>query len=1200
MKNNTIHLIYSPKNQTLMRKITSFLALVLMFVCTLEISAYKVVYSSSDPEAGAFYRQAPDVPGGWAQVTSGFTKRWVSYGTPRVIISMAYNNMNAADFSFWSGSSKSDYTVTMDDINYVITKLTIRWKNRNTDGSHDQTIIMADGNEATAVGTGDAEVSSDFTAEPVRTTSFGMGSSANTGAMILAFELEYIDNPTYGFDLLQDVLQRYAFDAANFPIGDEPGFFPEDKVGNVESLYFDATDASGDTGLSDDELRDIAERYAAAYEELLASQHPVILTAGNYYMVNAREGLTNASIDDFLKKDQFTAAYCDAENMRVAAEFDPVEGENANPLYMWALESATDSTFYLKSIPFNKYVQSVTSNGAALKMTDDETKRAEFLVRTSQDEPGFVYLRNKAVTGLGAMTDAAYVISYGDGYAYNYNNSLGTYPMAWKFIAVNDTTINNPVVQGKIQAFLDSVAQAKLYAELKTLYNKAVDAREAGRSFIFSGKNNGQFPVGEGLVTDAEQVFSNAKETREGTYEGLFDGVFDGSSFFHTAWGTAAYGNVTEPHYLQLDLTKPVETLILKYAVRSNAGTPDVPYNVTVYGTNNADLLSHATADVDTVLVPTSAGWDSLLNLNFTYDYQILNEDSATVGIAMSSTSPVMKGAGIAKIEMPAAYQYVRLSVNTNVQQEKSKNYTARKLDGYTYWNLSELRAYEGQYDPDCVYAHMDEAARTDLETSLANALEEIKAGKATQEVFDALQKAYDAYMAVYPDEDKLKEEISFCQSFVDAAVEGEDPGYFEANAKADFQTVINNVKSVLGTTLTFKVYNDAMTALKNAYKAFSAKLILPADGTYLIMSMSGATKDPDAEDGAENKRPESSPYGSYVYAQSSSTRMDNNAGLRWGYADDTDPDYRTNAQWVLTKLEDGSGFTLKNLFNGLYMSNKQRKLSNYIHTSETPDTIRLRYARYEGGFNLVLDEDETYFVNASPSASHNGSTVAWNNAKGDDNSVFVFIPTDYQAMVKFSVDGTKPTIFTMPFDVECDAAYGVKGKKVTAEAATVELEALTGKIEAGTPFIVYPNDETVTEVEIEISESDANNLTYLFDGKNTVKGLVGVIQPDTIDATYAVWGVDSVTAATRTAYQIIAANSGYFNIEEMPTTEEAGVASLPLSMRTVMGIETVAVEPTVLGRKAGVFTIQGVRLNNEKNLPKGVYIINGKKVVKK
>ena len=218
-----------------MRKITSFLMLLLMFAVSLGVNAqYKVVYSSSDPEAGAFYRE---VGGEWTKITSGFTKRWVSYGKPRVLITMAYNNMNAADFSFWSGSSKSDYTVTMDDIEYVMTKLTIRWSNNKTDGTGNQTIIMADGTEDTAEGTEVAEVSSDFSDEPTRTTTFGMGSSPNTGAKILAFEIEYIDNPTYGFDLLNDVLQKYEFDAAKFPVGDDPGFFPEEKVANVEELF---------------------------------------------------------------------------------------------------------------------------------------------------------------------------------------------------------------------------------------------------------------------------------------------------------------------------------------------------------------------------------------------------------------------------------------------------------------------------------------------------------------------------------------------------------------------------------------------------------------------------------------------------------------------------------------------------------------------------------------------------------------------------------------------------------------------------------------------------------------------------------------------------------------------------------------------------------------------------------------------------
>ena len=70
---------------------------------------------------------------------------------------------------------------------------------------------------------------------------------------------------------------------------------------------------------------------------------------------------------------------------------------------------------------------------------------------------------------------------------------------------------------------------------------------------------------------------------------------------------------------------------------------------------------------------------------------------------------------------------------------------------------------------------------------------------------------------------------------------------------------------------------------------------------------------------------------------------------------------------------------------------------------------------------------------------------------------------------------------------------------------------------------------------------------------------------------------------------------------DELPELTEtpAGAVTLPVSKAVLTGIANV-VGDAAEAKKAGIYTIQGVRLQNSKNLPKGVYIINGRKVGKK
>lgn len=65
-----------------------------------------------------------------------------------------------------------------------------------------------------------------------------------------------------------------------------------------------------------------------------------------------------------------------------------------------------------------------------------------------------------------------------------------------------------------------------------------------------------------GLVTDASQFSSNAKEVQEGTYEGLIDNTY--STFFHSSWSAT----IGDYHYLQVELAEGIEDFYFYFKKR--------------------------------------------------------------------------------------------------------------------------------------------------------------------------------------------------------------------------------------------------------------------------------------------------------------------------------------------------------------------------------------------------------------------------------------------------------------------------------------------------------------------------------------------------------------------------------------------------------------------------------------------------------
>lgn len=1190
------HTLLLTKKVYIMRKITSLIASLLM-IFTLGANAqevYTVTYSSNDPEAGSFWRETGGV---WSKVTSGFAKRWQSNSDPIVTITATANNYNPADFSFWRGSNRQPNTVTIDT-KYRVVRFSITFHNRNTSGGsdsygpHDQTLIVGT-DTVTAHGTETATVSGDFTEEPTASFVFEFADRcANTGAMIDAFVIEYIDNPNLGRDFLTETLANYPFDEAKYPAGDKPGQYPQEMVDAVVDAFYLAIDLDADPEAADADCKAAADAYLAALAALKKAQNPVTVTSGYYYIVSAKNGTAAEPIANVDTLKGLTAMYSsDALYNEFQHGFDAsVEGADADPKFIYEVKAVTDSTIKVINLPFQKGLRNVSGH-SYITLTDDESLYGEYKVITSGDYPGFAMLRNKNIEVFGDGRDAAYWELYSSSALTNYSLSTNPFINAFRFIPVSQATVD--AVKDKIQVLKDSLDQANRNTELNSLINQAQITREKGRTFkVEGGTYDGAFPTESGLITSAEQLASNIQDPGEGSYAGLLDGDYSGSSFFHTSWHSGV--GATEHHYIQLDLGEPVQTLLVKFATRSNAGTPDLPYGIKVYGANDAALAAVKTDSVRKVdattqepidyyrltTVPTESWGDPIMEAQFNWDNALLDGEGNTVSISNGRTSaPINKGAGLVTLEMPEAYRYIRLAVQSTVQSTASGS-IRNNGDGFPYWYASELRAYKASLDPNCVYEHMDQDVKNELDAAIAAAKAEAEAKTATQATIDRLEAAIEAFNAAYPDIAKLNAAIEDAQAFADSATVGTQLAQVLEDSYINIiRNAVSSAQAVAAQeVLTFTDYQKALQALEDAIERFGDGVVEPEDGYYFIKSLSSGA-----------------PGQNYVAANYSGTQKDEYGRIYWGNKNATDMGDRLNAQWELKKVGKHQ-FTLRNAATNLYLSNDTTALSMPLYQSAEPYTFKLRFGRYEGAFNLVLDKD--LYANASPGA---GTIVTWNSARGNDNSAFAFEEVQtFDGTWKLDVKGNGVNIITMPFDASADGDvtyYQVLGQSET----TIELEEISGTtIAAGTPFIVAPKDASVTSTNIYTDEtSDFAGITYVTDGAKTVNGLVGTLDGAVIDAKYCVMYGDSVVAANSERRQTIAANTGYFDLSTMETVVEgSGAMSLPKSHEVATAIAEVLND--VANKQNGVYTIQGIRLNKTTNLPKGVYIINGRKVVKK
>lgn len=961
------------------------------------------------------------------------------------------------------------------------------------------------------------------------------------------------------FDKLGIIFNEYyknGIEEEYYPVGTNPGCVSQELFNAMKAVYDEANALLGQGENAD------AAACAKAREDVVASferykKEVVPVTAGYYIIVNQRS--QDAGIDG-------------GAHMKAAAG-KPVPDawtlENAK--YIWEfVATAEKGQFYIKNWGTGKYVGKSKGTSQVYPMVEDSV---------------YKFHADQFQGRLFNIIDQDNRVTHVDG---------GFNVVVWNDKAAGGGLWRFDFVPAMVMDTLSiKVEQQKLNAKLLALY-KDVQSEVSSKKFKNGFTADGEYH-GAGLINAFDRC--NATESAEGSEAAAFDGNM--GSYYHTSWH-AETAPADDWHWVQVDLGKEVNGIYLKFSQRHNNRNGN-PSRIALVTPTDGD--------------PKEPQWlDTLAKDTVVYQYAT----NFPQGVIDSTTY-------IGKFEFEKPVRYLRMAVTRT---------KANQLYGYgPCWHVSEFRIYDlAETVANPSFAEVPAEVMKQVNDALAAAKAELDNNAATKETYAALEDALEAFIAAYPDATELKEALESATKIAEKTEEGEELGFFQEGAKDELLAVVNEIKAVLdeieaaGKGLTLAEVQANQKKLDDALAAFYAKMNVPESGKiYRIKSTAGWVLDeegnrkPDAE-GNEQERDQNDAFIASINA-------DYVKGTPvWRYnANDADIDTRFNTLWLVEK--DEKGYTFKNLANGLYMANpyegltdedlKDAEIRSNMGYSQTPHHFDLEaYTAdfYDAG-SFLIKAYKGQFVNLQPT----GNVVHWGD-RNDAHAPFAFeLVEDFNDFYTIDVKAGKAQVLSLPVDlaevlsVNADPyAYEVvginNGKLMLNKVAEGEV------IKAGTPFVIKTNapeegvegDEGENKISVVLTAADEEsqrNLEYNYQPV-VVNGMVSAPFEFEIEAGFGTLYNNKLVATE--GGETIAAGTGFFN-SKLPETSAEGEMVLEIE-GSITG-EGTAVENAVIVKNeaADVYTISGIKVRSNvkagaatKGLPKGVYVVGGKKVVVK
>lgn len=984
--------------------------------------------------------------------------------------------------------------------------------------------------------------------------------------------------------------------ALNYPAGTTAGYF---KAGLVDAAHaawkeaYDILQVEGSYTLTDEETNVLCDKIENTMTALTAADARFPLTAGRYFINDNRDTKLYLNATTVSNKDAWS---CSAYTV-------PEELDYSAASYLWDVEIAGQDSIYLKHLLTGLYVQSSMADNnhyalgkepVALKLSAPTAgNRATFWITPKGNE--------RACTN-----PAGWVLSWTD------VNDAGNH---FTFTAVD-------VDDAKVAQWAAEAKQIKLNETLSTAYANATAQYNGGNVF-----NRPEGATYTGLFTEDGKMVSatgdeansnwwcNKKQGNEGTYEALTDN--DPTSYFHSNWDGGEFEpSIEKNHYLVAKLDAPASgDIMIKVAKRATGN--DYPTQFAVYGANDFDKAAG------------TASWvfQGYADISYTDSVAYTMKDAAGND---SIASSIKDGVGVAYAHLDASYAYLRFSAT------KTQYNAGRPANNRGYFCLAQMNVWPTTGVVKTVTPEYQEALSAAPEVyatlgeEINKAAAELAAGKATQAQIDALNAAIEAFKNNLPVPSRVTDAYNAAKAFLDAAntnnMIGTELAQYSQETADALQTTLAKYETF--DKIDLASINAAVNDINAAFSAFKGSVRLPEAGKFYTIK-SASTK-VVAEADKQSQGYQGAIYNAIVYStgnNKSNSLSDANSAVRFTFANhssEVTADGETSLDAMMSSLSDSISLkddasyvwkaetaqdgkmVLRNLATGMYLTGANGKL--YQSTEPTPilgEGVKPNVFR----FNLGEDaKGVTQYMNTKGAT---GTVVPWKDP-ADENSYWQFneLADDDYTTECFAVKGVKEGQFyacTFPVAVTPDGnavPYTVLG--VNEAKDKLILAEVEDEVPAGTPVIlladVLTNNGEGTVGNLTVGCEDLASAKFVFEPK-VGDGLCGVLcEPVEIAETCGHLANGKIVTGAYT----VPCNGAY--LANAAITAEKGKESIDLAKGvgdTLTGIDDAKV--VVLPSVVNVYGINGQLIkksvkaaNATKNLPAGVYVIGGQKVLVK
>lgn len=1032
-----------------------------------------------------------------------------------------------------------------------------------------------------------------------------------------AWQIHAVDEPQ-GKEKLQAYMDAYFANntdpAVTYLAGTYPGACPAELVEAAHAAYTEANAAlnADEFTLTDEQVNDLCNRIESSIEKLKTSTNPMV---DGVYFIHDSRGMFNAGNTMFLYGDKGNGqdyisangnytkpAKLDADAVKYLWRVKLVKGDSAT------IQNVLTGLYFTHKIAVaNHYGLSQSENIVMLRKgaeTGDKFNLSSF------------YIKNTKNTERACTNPAGWLINW------NYDNDPG------------NQFVFESVTEDELNAVLEEAKQQVRNEKLASLYGDAVYALNKGISYAPAADYvlDNDFSAEGALVrhTGEEENtpwYCNNKQSGEGTYEALTSEGWDGTTYFHSAWGTAFEPSISKNHYLVAELEQDATGDILVKVAKRACGD-DYPTQFAVYGANKFNKEN-----------PNATEWkfQGLADINYTDSVAVTYTDVDEKGKKKveGGTKTVPDAVGVAAMHLDGSYAYIKLAAT------KTLFNASNPLTNRGYFAIAKLNIWEAaepvvkSYTPELQdVQNTNEAVITELQTQIEAAGKQVADSSATDAQIASLQAALDAFNNNYPDPSRVTTALAEASSVYNAASSknliGDKLAQYPTAVAEKLANVITKYQSFNSVKLAD--INAAVNEINAVVAEFKASIKLPEAGKFYTLR--SAAKKFENKAGNDSK---GVTYRAIIYSESNNAttevtgsftpvrfyRMDGSSAIK-DSASFADADF-TKLQDTISVADDArlvwkaeasanGQITFRNLATGMYLTGANGKIYQSVEATPinvegiAPETFRFNAGKDENGV--------TQYMNAK--AAFN-TIVTWNDTTDVNSNFFIEeVAKDKIANQSFYLANVKEGQFyagTFAVDIAATDGYITPYKVIGVNGDKLVLGAYDDVVEAGTPFI-YSVDMVITTASgvpttlgftQVVTANDLTEGNYTYETKN-VNGLQGVLtEAVKIPAGKAYINNSGAVAVASEAGADIAANGAYFN-GDASTTSEEGDETLELGKQVgnaLTGID--ATKVIVLPAKVDVYSIdgkllrQGVKSSNAaKNLPAGVYVIGGQKVLVK